>query len=373
MPGLFIQRQAEALAEKHSVRVISVHADPDCKTTFEIQHSVENAVKICRIFYKKDLRAPFVSKIVNLFRYVKAHHLGYQSLMPFSVDIVHGHILTREIFFAWYMSRKQRCPYVVSEHWSRYFAQNRTYRGVFRKWLTGFLTGRSSALILVSQSLKDAMKSCGLSHPATFIVPNVVDTSSFVVATSGRQSEKAVILHVSCFEDKSKNISGFLEAVAGLFRRRNDFRVVLAGEGPDLANLKIYAARLGLDPGRVEFAGLKQNTELVNLYQSGSFLVQSSRYETFGTVVIEALACGLPVVSTSTGIAATLINADTGILIQHSSVDEIVMAIEHMLNIYPTFEKQKLHESAALMFSGSVIRGQLEGIYREIADTWQKV
>lgn len=372
MPGLFIQRQAEALALKHSVQVISVHPDPQSEKKFEIVHSTENSVNTCRIYYKKDIRLSFISKIRNLFRYVKAHHLGYHSLLPFSVDVVHGHILTREIFFAWYMSLKQNRPFVISEHWSRYFPENGTYKGWLRKRMTGFFIRRSSALIVVSESLSAAMKSCGLSHPLTFIVPNVVDTSNFVVTDNSRPKGKAVILHVSCFEDKSKNISGLLDAAAELFRRGKDFKVVLAGEGPDLDAMKKYAVRLGLDADKVEFTGLKQNEELIRLYQSASFLVQTSRYETFGTVIVEALACGIPVVSTSTGIAASIIDQGNGILVQQSSANEIVMAIELMLNIYPTFEKQKLHESVSLTFSGHLIGEQLVGIYREITAAWQK-
>lgn len=371
MPGLFIQRQAEALALKHSVQVISVHPDHACKSPFEIVHSVENHVNACRVYYKSNSGKPFISALVNIFRYVKAHHLGYHSILPYSADIIHGHILTREIFFAWFMSRKQNCPFIISEHWSRYFPTNGTYTGFLRKWMTRFFLKKSSALIAVSESLSEAMKACGLQHSRTYIVPNVVDTSSFVVAKGQPISEKAVILHVSCFDDKSKNISGFLDAVKELYKHRNDFRVILVGDGPDFKAMCRYADRLGLNAGKVEFAGLKQDNEIIRIYQSCSFLVQSSRYETFGTVVVEALASGLPVVSTSTGIAASLINHTNGILIQHSTVGEIVRAIDHMLNIYSTFEKQKLHESVALTFSGNIIGEHLGCIYREITATWQ--
>jgi len=108
------------------------------------------------------------------------------------------------------------------------------------------------------------------------------------------------------------------------------------------------------------------------LYQTASFVVQTSRYETFGTVVIEALSCGLPVVSTNTGVAASVINDSNGIIIQQSSVNEIVMAIKHMLNIYSTFDSRKLHESVAGNFSEDAISEQLTGIYLEIINTWRK-
>ena len=372
MPGLFIQRQAEALAKKYSVQVISVHPDPACTKKYEIVNSIEKSVKVCRVYYRTIQNLPAFSKLVNFFHYVKAHHLGYMSLEPFSADIINGHILTREIFFAWYMAGKQNRPYVISEHWSRYFPANGTYHGLFRKWLTGFLIKKSSGLIAVSDSLAMAMKAVNLVHRNTVVVPNLVDVSVFIPPINKPAQEKAVIMHVSCFEDKSKNISGFLEAIAGLYKQRSDFRVILVGDGPDYLAMRKFAFSLGLNDAQVEFTGLKQHSELIMLYQTASFVVQTSRYETFGTVVIEALSCGLPVVSTNTGVAASVINDSNGIIIQQSSVNEIVMAIKHMLNIYSTFDSRKLHESVAGNFSEDAISEQLTGIYLEIINTWRK-
>ncbi len=366
MPGLFIQKQAGALAKKHSVQILSVHPDPDCKGTYEIVNSVENAVRACHVYYKADQTRSVFSKLTGIIRYIKAHHIGYHSLMPFAVDIIHGHILTREIFFAWFMARKQGCPYIISEHWSRYYPGNGTYKGLIRKWLTRLLLKNSSGLITVSESLAQAMKSVKLVHPTTRVVPNVVDTGLFVPPSEKPVESKAVILHVSCFEDKSKNISGFLDAITQLYQSRNDFRVLMVGEGPDYQAIRKYSDSLGLSDGQVKFTGLKQNTELVGLYQTASFLVQSSNYETFGTVVIEALACGTPVVSTNTGVASEIISNRNGIIIQQSSVYEMARAIDQMLNFYPTFEWRKFHESVARDFSENQIAEKLTAIYREI-------
>ena len=372
MPGLFIQRQAEALARIHSVQVISVHPDGDCSRPFEIVDTVEASVKVCRVYYKTLHSNSLSSRLFNLSRYVRAHHHGYMHLMPFKVDVVHGHIFTREIVFAWYMALKQKRPFIVSEHWSRYFSENGTYNGRLRKCLSRFLLKRASGLISVSEPLVRAMSEAGLAHPNTFVVPNVIDISSFIPPVVKRGIGRPVILHVSCFDNRSKNITGFLDAIAELTRRRSDFRVLLAGEGPDFNQMSNYARNLGLDEETVVFTGLQQNAGLISLYQSASFLVQTSFYETFGTVVIEALSCGLPVVSTNTGIAPSVINQGNGIIIQQPSVYEIVRGIAHMLDNYHNFEPSELHESVAGKFSGGNISERLTEIYNEVIKTWQK-
>jgi glycosyltransferase involved in cell wall biosynthesis len=372
MPGLFIQRQAEALALTNEILVISVHPDPGCSRSFEMVNSVEKKVNVCRVYFKPGSGFKPFAKAVSFFRYVKAHHLAYTWQMPFTVDLVHGHILTREIFFTWYMARKQGKPYLISEHWSRYYPENGTYKGRFRKLLTRMLLKNSSALITVSDPLKVAMSNCGLLHKRTFVVPNVVDTSAIDPSAAVQKSTRAIIIHVSCFEDKSKNITGFLDAISELYKRRDDFDVMLIGEGPDHEDLKAYAGGLGLAGDKVQFTGLKQGPELAGLYSSASFLVQTSRYETFGTVIIEALSCGLPVMSTNTGIAASVITADNGIIIQQPAVREIVQGIESMLNNYPNFDSLKVKETVKGKFSGRMFSEKMNIIYREIIDAWQK-
>lgn len=372
MPGLFIRRQAEALAKKNEVRVISVHPDPDAVEKYEVVHTVENSVRVCRVYYRPCSGFPLLSRLLGFIRYVRAHHMGYMSQVPFSVDIVHGHIFTREIFFTWYMARKQKRPYVISEHWSRYFQGNLTYKGWLRKCMSRWLLKRSSGLIAVSEPLLKAMRGVHLEHPMSWVVPNVVDVSAYIPSIKKPENSKAVILHVSCFENKSKNISGFLEALTELYKHRNDFIVQMIGEGPDYLALQQYAGELGLRYPQLEFKGLKENAELIELYQSASFLVQSSYYETFGTVVVEALSCGLPVVSTGTGIAPGIIGKGNGIIIEQPHVDEIVKGIKEMLDIYSNFDRNKLHESVAGEFSGDSISEQLAVIYLEILRKWQK-
>ena len=233
MPGLFILRQAEALAKSNTVTVLSFHPDPRCPVKFDVVHSVEKNVKTCRVYYKTHPDgSSLIKKISDSFRYFKAHCTGLKALKDYRPDLIHGHVLTREIFFAFYLARKWHIPYLVSEHWSRYYPENGTYRGFLRKMFTGFLVRQSDGVIAVSENLKKAMLAHKLGHKRFFIVPNSIDTSAFIPLNGKAFTGKASILHVSCFEDKSKNIRGFLNSIAKVYSSRNDFTVLLAGEGP---------------------------------------------------------------------------------------------------------------------------------------------
>lgn len=76
------------------------------------------------------------------------------------------------------------------------------------------------------------------------------------------------------------------------------FRLTMAGSGPDMEALKDRAARLGLGD-LVEFPGRVEDEDLLDLYRDSDLFVFPSRKEGFGLVLVEAMACGLPVVASS--------------------------------------------------------------------------
>ena len=95
---------------------------------------------------------------------------------------------------------------------------------------------------------------------------------------------------------RNKGYDLLLEAAARLKARELDFRLTLAGDGPELAPLKALAAKLDLDD-RVEFTGWMDSP--ADVLKTLDLFVLSSRVEPFGLVVIEAMAFGTPVVSTN--------------------------------------------------------------------------
>jgi glycosyltransferase involved in cell wall biosynthesis len=239
---------------------------------------------------------------------------AYQSIRAFSPDLVHVHILTRIGFIGWRIARRQKVPLVISEHWSRYFPGNNTYRGWLRKAVTKFVIRKAAVMIAVSEPLRNAMSQCGLDHPRWRIVPNVIDTG-LLTPVAVKHGEVKTMVHISCFEDRSKNISGFLRSLKELLSIRTDFACLMIGAGPDWTELKEYADFLGLPGSIVQFTGLKTGNEFTELLSGACFSVVSSRYETFGTVVIESLACGVPVVATAVGVAPEVINDTNGIIV----------------------------------------------------------
>ena len=364
MPGLFIQRQAEAITPWCDVAVIHVQPDTQGPEEVAAQFSEENGVRVLRIRYRTRKRpGPF--KWRDALDYNRACMKAFNSIRQFGPDLVHAHILTRAAFMGRKIARSQKIPLVISEHWSRYFPENGSYAGFFRKLVTKFIVAGADALVPVSESLKRAMATAGVTNRLTRVIPNVVDAQLSLPEKAGPGDGPVHIVHISCFEDRSKNISGFLRSVRALSEKRKDFTCTLVGEGPDYEELKDYSAALGLTP-LVCFSGLLTGDAFWEMLEDSDFSVVSSRYETFGTVVIESLACGVPVVATRTGIAAEIIDDRNGILVEPGDETALTDALDAMIDRCRTMYPSQVRESVGERFSAASVGNQIVELYREI-------
>ena len=367
MPGLFIQRQAEALTPFCDVAVVYVHPDPDCKDKFEAEFSEENEVRVLRVYYKvSNHDGSFVTKVCNLRKFYRAIQRAIHSIRDFSPDLVHAHVLTRIGFIAWKVSRERQIPLVISEHWSRYFPDNNAYRGWFRKWLTSFIVKRAAAVVTVSHSLLNAMKKCKLQNKNFRIIPNVVDTAQFSPHSSHPGQPMKTMVHISCFEDRAKNISGFLRSIKELSDKRQDFHCLMIGAGPDWQAMTEFAGSLGIADTFVSFTGIKTGNDLASLVNNADFTVLSSFYETFGTVVIESLSCGVPVVATAVGIAVEEINEKNGLLVPSGDEKAMTDALDRMLDMCRSYDKTMIQQGIAEKYSKEAVGNQLHALYQKV-------
>jgi glycosyltransferase involved in cell wall biosynthesis len=369
MPGLFIRRQAEAVAAFCDVAVLCLHPDEHILNRLEIDISHEGNVHTVTVYYRVAIKDRAILKDPgNLFRFFRACYFGFKVLREFRPDLVHVHVLTRMGLVALLYKMITGRPYLVTEHWSRYLRGNDSYRGLVRKDITQHVVSRSMAMIAVSGALKEAMLRHGLAHPDFHVVPNPVDMDRFRIREEypRGQGDRKQLLHVSCFDDRSKNISGLLRVIQRLSVKRKDFICHLAGTGPDWDRMKELAYDLGILDEFVTFNGLLDEEALVKAMNEADFLVLSSHYETFASVIIESLACGTPVVATRTGIVPEVVVPLTGITVEPGDEDELEAAVGKMLDDCRNYDRLKIRESVLHGFSMDEVGKQLEAIYDRI-------
>src|SRR6267143_570436 len=99
--------------------------------------------------------------------------------------------------------------------------------------------------------------------------------------------------------------------------------------------------KLGLE-SQIEFVGKKSNAELLRYLQESALLVLPSRRETLGTVLIEALACGTPVVATRCGGPEDIVTDEVGVLVPTEDPEALARGIQTVLERRKGFNPSKL-------------------------------
>jgi glycosyltransferase involved in cell wall biosynthesis len=267
--------------------------------------------------------------------------------------------------FAWWLKQREEIPYVITEHWSRYQPQHNNFKGFFRKWLTRKVVKNASAVSPVSADLQKAMENHGLKNPNYRVIPNVVDVDFFHPDKEKKASDKTVFIHLSCMEERSKNMSGILNAVKDLASKRDDFILYMVGEGIDLEATIRRAEDLGLKDKVVFFTGLKEGEQLLKLMQRADAMLLFSRYENLPVVILEAFACGMPVISSDVGGISEHLNNERGILVKPLDEQALTGAMNKMIESKDDYNSKSIRQYAAAHFSMEVIGKQFDKIYSE--------
>lgn len=160
------------------------------------------------------------------------------------------------------------------------------------------------------------------------VAPCGIDTERF---HPGAKAGQEYILCVARLWDPRKNVRLLLEAYAQLSHELPGLPALKLVGDPPSADAQELLHDLGIAE-KVQLLGPKQGEELARLYREAMFFVLSSNEEGLGIVILEAMASGLPVVSTACGGPATAIaHGDTGFLTKIGDVQELAAAMKRLV------------------------------------------
>jgi glycosyltransferase involved in cell wall biosynthesis len=140
----------------------------------------------------------------------------------------------------------------------------------------------------------------------------------------------------------------------------------LVGDGIDKLKLEKFAEEEGVKEHFVFFDGLLEGHQLVEKINTADFMILFSNYENLPVVILEALACGLPVLSTDVGGIAEHLNGERGLLTEAGNEDAFVEKLNKMLSDYIKYDAEKIREYAVNNFSNKVIGDSFSQIYSKI-------
>lgn len=197
----------------------------------------------------------------------------------------------------------------------------------------GLLLRAADLIVAPSRGFLNRCNNALASFPARrLVIHNGTDVAELEAAqwTPANEAETPFVLTVGSL-DEWKGLDVLIQAMALLRDAGVTVRLVLAGEGPLRFELERLTRELGLQQ-QVRFLGQQPRSSVARLFNDCTVFVLASRFETFGLVVLEALACGKAVVGTRVdGILEIVDDGINGLLVEPEDAVALAAAIHRLL------------------------------------------
>lgn len=356
--GVYIKNLGKALTDLgHVVDVVSGPPDPE----------LDNGIKLFRLpsldLYNPDdlFRTPTLKELsdpINLIEWLGVSTMGFPEPFTFghrafkflkhrssAYDIVHDN---QSLSYG-IRNISRILPTIATIHHPITVDRNiaiRAASGIWRKtkqlrWYSFIgmqkkVSRTLSHIITVSKSSgRDISKDFKIPFQKFRIVPNGIDTSIFYPVPEIRR-EKNRIIATNSADTPLKGLYYLLRAIAVISRQRN-IRLIVVGSPKKDSGIAQLIQDLGIGK-HITFTGRIDNMEFVKQYAKASLAVIPSVYEGFGLPAGEAMACGIPVISTTGGALPEVVD-NAGVLVPPADYVSLARAILEVLDSPSLSEK----------------------------------
>lgn len=348
--GVYVFKQVRALARVHDVRVVApVRYAPRWLKRYARFAAVPRNDRLdgVEVSYPRYVVIPGVARFLHgFFVYaclLREHARRIRARRP---DVILSFFAYPYGFAAVLTALTFRLPVVVSCRGSDI---NHLARPWLRRRLIGWALGRADRVLAVSADLAVKIEALGVARERIVVVPNGIEPDRFQPVAApearellGRPATGPVVVCVSRLS-REKGIDLLLEAFARMSVA--GARLWIVGDGAAEESLRDLGARLDPD-GRVHFAGARPHDEIPLWMSAATVVAVPSRSEGHPNVVVEALACGRPVVAFGVGgVPEILDHADLGVVVPPEDVDALAAGIAHACT--RDWDPQRLRRSVA--------------------------
>ncbi|MCK4527409.1 glycosyltransferase [candidate division WOR-3 bacterium] len=356
--GIFLREHAKAISLYNDI-VVLTREDIDSSIRrgyYRIDDSIEKGLRTLRLRYRKS-PIPKTTYLIYLWgmfgAFRKLLREGYKP------DIIHANVYTAGVS-AVLLGKLYKIPVIISEHFSSF--PRRMLKGV-EALKARFAMNRADLIMPVSKDLIKHIRAYGIQNDFE-VVPNAVDTEIFHPDTDKKNHTIKRILLVALL-NPVKGVPYLLDAIAILSKKRNDFVLDIVGDGPYREEYEKSTYKLGIE-NKVNFHGLMSKEQVAQFMRESDFFVLPSESETFGVVLIESLASGIPVIATDSGGSREIINEDVGMLVKSKDSNALAESIDYMLEHYCNYSLKTIVQYVKGQYSSEAVGKQINEIYKRL-------
>jgi glycosyltransferase involved in cell wall biosynthesis len=273
-------------------------------------------------------------------------------------DILHAHGYMAA-YASTFIQTKSGIPLVYTEH-STYF-KNQDFP-VSHLPMIKIAAENAKGITSVSSALKEWMKQNNMYNVK--VIPNLTDTNLFKLEEKNKHNIFTFLFVGDINAQKSVDI--LLDAFNLLKKETNpEIQLLLVGSGSLKKSLEKWVRHHDLEKN-IQFLGLLTDKNVAQQMQKAHCLVLSSNIETFGVVLIEAMACGLPVIATDCGGTSDVVSNETGVLVPKNDVLAFSNAMQNVLSNINDWDATKIRNYSIQNFGNEAVVIKWVNYYKSI-------
>ncbi|MEM3389386.1 MAG: glycosyltransferase [Thermoproteota archaeon] len=319
----------------HEVEVYTTNAY-DQNSNFSLDNRILNVDGIKVTYFPNWLR------IDNLF--IAPEMVTKLKKTGCSFDILHVHF-GRQLYDAYsmFLRKRHKVPLVVQAHGSLpYIGKRRLLKMLYDFLIGQRIFSNASKLIALNQFEAEQYRRMGVPEEKIAIIPNGIDLSEYAnlppkgsfKSKHNIPGDKKIILYLGRIH-RIKGIDFLIKAYAYLVKKIGCKDAILVIAGPDdgyLNEAKALAKSLSIGDS-VMFTGPLYGRDKLEAYVDAEVYVLPSRYETFPMTVLEAYACGKPVIASNVGgLRELVVDGETGLLFKAGSIQQLSKKLYQVLH-----------------------------------------
>jgi glycosyltransferase involved in cell wall biosynthesis len=365
MAGIFIEDQAAVLTKTYDIAVLHPRliGYPELLSR-RIGPRIQQKDDHGLLVYSEPVLAPVPHQSCLAYSiYYRKARQGFEKLLNTwgRPEVIHAHVVLPAGWTALRLGQEFSIPVVLTEHsgpFSMHLKTDRSQRLV-RETLT-----KVNRVIAVSPFLAEQIQTFhdGLEVE---VIGNVVRTDFFKPAETKAEDipPKTCFLSIGSLL-KEKGFMYLLEA-AQLLKQRGilSFELMVGGEGPERDRLGHHVEGLGLSE-QCHFLGLMSRSQVRDQMQRCDVFVLPSLQETFAVVLVEAMACGKPVIATRCGGPEFVVAADTGFLVGVGDSKALADVMEKFITRHVRFNPASIRRSICERFGENTFLEKISDIYK---------
>lgn len=379
--GVFVKEQVERLKMHHDIRVMVIgrrfvrlggraflkYMFSNLMGRMEGGKNKEDGQEIIRLEYPVFV---ITGRPLHIFNGISAYLAVFNKLseMGFRPDLIYAHKSFPAGYVGWKIKTKTNVPVVTMEFqgpFSSYF--NEPYLG---DRVLGAIN-HVDFTVYTGFQLK-VIQDCGVKADRLRVAYYGIDINKFFPDREGYGRRKREIamgkirLVVIGRVEEEKGIRYLFEAIQILKKEFPDIHLSVVGPVDKGGTEILDSIRQMRLEDNIHYKGICPNSDLPFVINAHDILVSASLFETFGITLLEAMACGKPVVAARSGGPAETVNDKAGVLVEKANPQALANGIRYVIENYEKYDQEGIRDYVVKNFSHEVAIKRLNGLFEEV-------